>query len=128
MWQQRTDVKGNGTASILEYIVWDFLVNKKGLKPDVDFVYQLPMLGGRSGAGGFVADFYLQSRQEVWNPAGLHFHYTATKDRMQDKLAKWLLAAKGIKVIFLWEDDLMNRRDYTLEQAWLGRQIPGRDV
>lgn len=115
-WQG--SVTGNGTASILEYIVWEWLVTRKNQQPDVDFIFQYPLLGGRTQLGGFVADFYFPARREVWNPAGQHFHWTNARDRARDKLARLALAGKGIKLIFLWEQDLLNRPEYTLRKAW----------
>lgn len=38
-----------------------------------------------------------------------------------------VLANKGIKEIFIYEDDLENRPDYVLELAWQGIQVKGRD-
>ena len=123
-WQQSPAAKGKGSASMLEYMVWDFLVNKKKQIEDVDFIYQYPLMGGRTQFGGFVADFYFPLRREVWNPAGLEFHWTTAQHRAKDIISRVVLASRGIKEIFLWETDLMNRPEYTLEQAWMGRELP----
>lgn len=127
VWQQRSDVKGNGTASILEYQCWAFLVDVKRQRPEIDFFYQAPIAGGRTAFGGFVADFYFPVQKMVWNPAGLHFHWTTTRNRTNDALSKMVLANKGIKEIFIYEDDLENRPLYVLELAWQGIQVAGRD-
>lgn len=125
-WQVSPAAKGKGTASILEYICWDWLVNRKKLKQDVDFLYQVPMAGGRNVVGGQVVDFYFPDRFLAWNPAGLRFHFTTTQDRIKDQLAKLILGGRGITYVYLWEDDLMNRREYTLEQALKGREVGWR--
>lgn len=122
-WQESPAAVGKGSASILEFMVWEFLVQKKKQIENVDFIYQYPLLGGRTQFGGFVADFYFPTRQEVWNPAGMQFHWTKTRHRGKDILARALLGGKGIKLIYLWEDDLMNRPAYTLESAWRGEEL-----
>ncbi len=123
-WQ--TKEKGKGSASILEFICWEFLVKRKGQREGVDFIYQWALAGGRTQAGGFVADFYFPSKHMVWNPAGLQFHYTATKDRWRDSLSRVVLANRGIKEIFLWETDLLERPNYVLEHAWRGEEVGWR--
>lgn len=123
-WQQKE--VGKGTASILEFICWEFLVKQKGMREGVDFIYQWSLAGGRTQAGGFVADFYFPAKHMVWNPAGLQFHYTKTKDRWRDSLSRVVLANRGIKEIFLWEEDLFQRPQYTLEHAWRGEQVGWR--
>lgn len=125
-WQKSPAAAGKGSASILEFLCFEYLVNVKNLKENLDFFYQYPLAGGRTAFGGFVADFFIVSTRLVWNPAGLHFHWTSTLDRAQDIASTVLLANKGIKQIFLWEDDMTNRLTYTLDQAWEGHQLPGR--
>lgn len=123
-WQAKE--KGKGTASILEFICWEYLVKRKKQREGTDFVYQWSLAGGRTAAGGFVADFYFPAKHMVWNPAGLQFHYTKTKDRWRDTLSRVVLANRGIKEIFLWEEDLLQRPEYTLEHAWRGEQVGWR--
>lgn len=120
-WRSRRE--GSGTGSILEFIVWEYLTKTKKLVPDVDFIYQYPLMGGRTQLGGFVADFYFPVRRMVWNPAGLYFHQTKPEDRARDLLAKTMLAGRGVKVIYLYEDDLLNRPTYTMNRAWEGSEI-----
>lgn len=123
-WQASPAAAGKGSASILEFLVWEFLTYKKKQIENVDWIYQYPLMGGRTRFGGFVADFYFPMRREVWNPAGLQFHWTDPQDRARDLMAKQVLAGRGIRLLYLWEDDLMNRPDYTLEQAWRGVELP----
>ena len=119
----RTRRSGSGTGSILEFICWEWLTLKKKQVPDVDFIYQYPLLGGRTQFGGFVADFYFPVQRMVWNPAGLQFHQVKARDRARDAMAKAQLANKGILLIYLFEDDLLQREEYTLQRAWRGEQI-----
>ena len=120
-WRSRRE--GHGTGSILEFICWEYLVLKKKQILNVDFIYQFPLLGGRTQFGGFVADFYFPLKYMVWNPAGLRFHQTQTRDRARDLLARTILANKGIRLIYLYEDDLLSRPDFTLNKAWEGIQV-----
>ena len=126
VWQTKHPDKG--TASILEFLVYEFLVDVKKQVEGVDFIYQYPLMGGRTQFGGFVADFYFPARREVWNPAGLHFHWTTAVNRARDIVAKQVLAGRGIKLIYLWEDDLLNRPQYTMNKAWNGIQLIGREI
>ena len=123
-WQASPAAAGKGSASMLEFLVWEFLVKKKKQIEGVDFIYQYPLAGGRTQFGGFVADFYFPVRMEVWNPAGQQFHWTKPRDRARDILSRAVLAGRGIKEIFLWEEDMLTRPDYVLEQAWRGRELP----
>ena len=125
-WQRLPFIRGS--APITEFIVWEWLTKKKGLIHGLDFIYQAPFLGGRTMFGGFIIDFYFPSQQMAWNPAGLRYHYTTTEQRGRDRLSKARLASRGILLIFLWEDDLMERPDYVMNAAWRGQQLPGRDV
>lgn len=125
-WRLRPDVLGTG--SYLEFLCWEYLTYQKKQVRGVDYIYQYPLLGGRTAFGGFVADFYFPYKDMVWNPAGLRFHYTSTTNRAKDRLAKALLGSRGISVIYLWEDDLIQRTQYTLNQAWNGVQIGAREI
>ena len=124
LWQQ--SVQGKGTASILEFICYEYLTKVKNQVEGVDFYYQWSVAGGRTRFGGFVADFYIPAKHLVWNPAGLQFHYTKPRDRAHDALSKVVLASRGITEVFLWEDDLLSRPRYTLDHAWNGEQVGWR--
>lgn len=89
--------------------------------------YQSPMFGGRTRAGGTVVDFYFPDRQLAWNPAGLQFHFTAPSDRAHDALIKAAMAGRGITLIYLYEDDLMQRPEYTMEHALRGEAVGWRN-
>ena len=111
-WRQATN------GSLPEFIVWEWLVYKRKLQPEIDFVFQSPIFGGRTQFGGFVIDFFFPMRNEAWFVSGERFHLLTPQARARDQLAKVQLAAAGVKVITLWEDDLLERPDYVLEAAW----------
>lgn len=109
-------------GSLPEYIVWEYLVTRKGWRPGIEFVYQASFIGGRTQYGGFVADFLIRPGNMIWNVQGLRYHLTQTKDRAADIVAKAILAGQGYRVLFLWEDDLLERPDYVLEAALRGQE------
>lgn len=101
-----------------EFIVWEFLTVDKKQLPDLDFVYQYPIFGGRTQFGGYLLDFFLVKRQSGWRVQGEQFHLLTPKSRARDAISKVQLTHRGIKVIDLWEDDLLNRPDFVLNTAW----------
>lgn len=126
-WREWQGTERNGSnGSILEFICWEWLVKVKRMVEHVDFVYQWSMMGGRTQFGSFVPDFYFPSRSLVWSVAGLQFHYLKPQDRTKDILSSIVLANRGIKQVFVWEDDLWNRPIYTLEHSLQGEQVGAR--
>ncbi len=110
--------KGRWNGSLPEFLVWEFLVIEKKQVPNVDFVFQHPLFGGRTRHGGFILDYFLTMRQEGWRVMGERYHLEQPQDRARDAIASTILMAQGLKVIDLWEDDLMTRRDFVLNLAW----------
>jgi hypothetical protein len=119
-WHLRTN------GSLPEYICYEFLVFEKKQKEGVDFVFQHPLLGGRTEFGGFVLDFLFPSKNLGWRVQGERYHLLQAADRGRDLVARTLLESRGIEVIDLFEDDLLTRRDLVLRLAWEGRQLQGR--
>lgn len=117
-WQ----ASGYPQGSMLEYLVWEYLVTKKAMKPGVDFVYQSPVLGGRTQFGGFVVDFFVRPNLAL-QPQGEHWHLASPSDRARLRLESSILAGRGIKAIYLWESDLLARSDYAIERALNGQQL-----
>lgn len=110
--------KAQWNGSLPEFLVWEFLVITKRQVPQVDFVFQHPLFGGRTRFGGYVLDYYFPNRLEGWRVMGERFHLEQPEDRARDTIMKMQLMAQGMKVIDLWEDDLMTRRDFVLSLAW----------
>jgi len=111
-WQ----AKWNG--SLPEFIVFEFLVITKRQIPQVDFVFQHPLFGGRTRFGGFILDFYFPGRREGWRVMGERWHQEQATDRARDALAKVQLAGEGIQIVDLFEDDLLSRPVLILNLAW----------
>lgn len=110
--------KTQWNGSLPEFIVFEFLVITKKQKPHVDFYFQHPVFGGRTRFGGYVLDFFLTHRMEGWRVMGERWHLEKPEDRARDAIMKTQLTSDGIKVIDLWEDDLLTRRDFVLNLAW----------
>lgn len=108
-------------GSLPEFIVWEWLKNKKRQVEGRDFIYQWSVFGGRTAFGGFVLDFYFPARALGWMVQGLRYHLTNPDDRSRNQVAKQILAAQELTVIEIWEDDLMTRPDFVLELAWQGQ-------
>ena len=110
--------KAKWSGSLPEFIVWEFLTITKRQIESHDFVFQHPMFGGRTKFGGFLLDFYLVYRNEGWRVQGERWHLVKPEDRARDALAKVQLAGRGMKIIDLWENDLLMRREFVLNLAW----------
>ena len=109
-------VRWNG--SLPEFLTFEYLTIRRQQIPNVDFVFQHPVFGGRTRFGGYILDFFLQRRLEGWRVNGERFHLEKPEDRARDAIMKAQLSSQGIRVIDLWEDDLMQRRDFVLDLAW----------
>lgn len=119
-WKQ---LRANNLGSVLEFIVYEFLVFVKKQKDGIDFLFQSPFLGGRTEFGGFVIDFLLPAKGLALQPQGARWHLQQPQDRARILLEQELLASQGIRAIYLWETDLLTRPDFTLEAAWDGVQL-----
>lgn len=118
--------RAHSAASYPEFICWEWLTKRKKLKPDVDFIFQDPILGGRTQFGGFVLDFYFPFMRMAWFIQGLQFHHTKPEDRARDLLATTIVSNRGILVIEIFEDDIFQREEYTLSRAFRGVQVSRR--
>ena len=93
-------------GSEAEWLVYDALI-KLGKKPDIDFVYQSPFMGGRMEKGGIVVDFLMLDPPDLAiNPQGEYWHYSQAHSPARDLIAREALAGQGITLIFIDEDDL----------------------
>ena len=105
-------------GSLPEYIVFREL-NQKGLRDGVDFIFQSSFQGGRLQKGGLVIDFLFISPSDLaFNVQGTFFHLEqGTVVIARDKMARAQLAAEGITLIFLDEEDIMNEPRRTVEDG-----------
>ena len=101
-----------------EFIVWEFLTLRKKQRNQIDFFFQHPLLGGRTRFGGFILDFFFPVRREAWRIQGERFHLLRAKDRAKDSISRVIISGRGLKVIDLWEIDLLTRPNFVLDLAW----------
>ena len=110
-----------------EFICYRWLVRTAKLIDQVDFVFQSSQLGGRQMPGGAVVDFDLPSRLLAWRVQGLFFHVGDPTVEARDDIQKLALsAALGYTVVDGFEDDVVERTDFTLSLALEGIQIRSR--
>lgn len=116
-------------GSVPEYLCWQALV-KLGLRPDIDFQYQSQLAGGRQDKGGRVIDFLIFNPPNIAiNVQGVYYHYEkGAAVRQSDILTRAFLAAEGINLIFIDEDDLIDdpRRIVADALAGIDRSRAGR--
>ncbi len=116
---QRYEVwRASWNGSLPEFLVWEFLVITKKQQHDFDFLFQHPVFGGRTRFGGYILDYFLIHRQEGWRVQGERWHLEQPQDRARDAIMRAQLTSQGVRVLDLWEDDLMTRRDFVLNLAW----------
>ncbi len=108
-------------GSVPEFIVFDYLVRVKRWKDGFDFKYQYGLFGGRTQYGGFVLDFYIIHGNLAWNVQGLKYHLERTQDRAKVNIQNALLSQRGLRVVSLWEDDLQERPEFTIQAALRGQ-------
>ena len=88
------------------YVYWALL--RLGKRPNIDFQYQAARLGGRQELGGAVLDFLVVPDIGI-NVQGIYFHYEQGTAKIAfDKAQQIHLMIKGIKLIFIDEDQLVN--------------------
>lgn len=132
---QQTDSPGDvvntaeiGTATLPEWYVWWWLTRKRHFTPGLEFQFQSSYFGGRRELGGLVVDFLLPGYFPpglVLNVQGFHWHRYSSLARANDLAVKIRLQGPPhfFKVVYLAEDDLYERLDYTMTKALKGEQM-----
>jgi len=113
---------GAGTGTLPEFIAYDWLVTRKRLTPNVDFVFQSSQFGGRQALGGAIVDFIFPLLFIVWRIQGERFHLLEAKNRAKDTVQRLQLLSYGYTVVDLWADDLLTRAEFVLQAAYEGRE------
>ena len=110
-------------GSDLEIRVYQWLLYH-GFRPNVDFVFQSQLIGlrGVRELGDAIVDFMLIKSNILWRVQGEYWH-VGTEERARDLIQKQRLESLGYTVIDLWETDLNERLEYTLQQALQGVQL-----
>jgi len=106
-------------GSLPEWNVYHALI-RLGLKANVDFTYQSPMMGGRLAKGGAVMDFYFPSLNLAINIQSRYYHYATTLMRTADALQRAQLESLGIRVVFILEEDALRDPTFYTREALRG--------
>ena len=89
---------------------WAFYtaLRRLGKIPEEDFTYQSEQMGGRHDKGGAVLDFVFSNPPNLAvNVQGVYYHYEMGADtKARDIMIREAMAAQGITLIFVDEDDL----------------------
>lgn len=108
-------------ATELEARVFLWL-EKQGYREGVDFSFQSSVFGGRQEAGGQVADFILYTGYSyplVIRVMGEYWHEKPAQTQ-KDDAAKSILESFGFAVVDVWEKDIMQALNSTMEAALRG--------
>jgi hypothetical protein len=106
-------------ATAPELAVYEQLI-KEGLEPELDFIFQSAIFGGRVQRGGLVLDFLFS------NPPGLaisvvgrYFHYVlgGIDQRARDLSSREQLLGQGITLIFIEDDDIERDVGFYVREA-----------
>lgn len=105
------------TITEAELVVFRAL-QRLGLRPGVDFSFQSSQFGGRVDKGGLVVDFLFTDIPLAIGVNGIYFHYElGSEPRARDRYAVVALAAQGITLIFIDEDDALQDADFFVREA-----------
>lgn len=120
-----------------EFMVYEAL-ERQGLRssaskpPGLDFEFQAPILGGRSVAGGAVADFLIRTTAPglVIRVQGEFFHFAAEDVEEADIFQRLSLESEGFMVVDILAQDVTteNEADSSVRLALQGseRETAGR--
>jgi hypothetical protein len=120
-----------GVGSRPEFMAYEALERRGYLSPTsdppgLDFQFQVPLLGGRSRAGGSVADLvvYVVSPITVIRVQGEFFHFIDEPSRESDIIERLALESEGFRVIDILAQDLLTERsaDEVVGAALIGAQ------
>jgi hypothetical protein len=111
-------------GSDLEWYVFRALL-QHGLKPDVDFIYQYSVAGGRLDRGGSIPDFFLPDRRMGINPQGRYYHTRNSDQRAHDRIQREMLEGMGIRMFYPSEDDVLANAYDTIGQCLRGTYAKG---
>jgi len=87
-----------------------------------DYEFQTSLGGGLFELGGSVIDFLFRERMLAWRVQGAYWHRGVEKSG-SDLIQKERLAAMGLTVVDIWEDDILSRLEETLTKALQGIEV-----
>ena len=105
-------------GTVLDYVVWSYLVNVKQWQNHYEFEFKYPVMHGQA-----TADFYIHYDRLVWQVKGAIYGVTRNDSLAQAQEA--LMRKEHYHVVRLSESDLLWRPEYTFQQALMGREVHG---
>jgi hypothetical protein len=93
---------------------------KLGKRPDVDFTFQSPLMGGRMQRGGLVLDFLFSNPPDLAiSVVGRYFHFElgGLDQRARDLMSREQLLGQGITLIFIEDDDIERDVAFYVKEA-----------
>ena len=106
--QQVQEVPADFGGSLPEYIVYRTL-QRLGLDPGQDSIFQSSFQGGRLTKGGQIIDFlFINPPNLAINVQGTYYHQEQGPTVIaRDRMARAQLAGEGITLIFIDEGDIL---------------------
>ena len=88
----------------------------------IAYEFQTPFLGGRTQAGGVIADFYIYEYSLIISVLGEYWHSDPRRNA-QDLMQRTALASTGVTTIFIDEADIMRDASYYVKAALMGMDL-----
>jgi len=100
-----------------EIIVYQWLT-----KHNIIFSFQTALMGGHFELGGSVVDFILTELDIALRVQGMYWHEGIAK-KGTDEVQREMLESIGLTVVDLWEEDILNRLETTMQLAVQGQEV-----
>ncbi len=111
---------GYPQGTILDFLVWTYLTQTKQWENHYQFEFKYPVLGGHAKA-----DFYVHVDRIVMQVKG--FVYGERRNDALSTATELLMRKQRYRVVNLYEDDLIYRTSFTIENALVGQQALGKE-
>ncbi len=102
----------------------ELIVSKELDRLGIAYRFQQAFLGGRTQAGGLIADFTLPNYSIIISVLGTYWH-SSPQRIAQDIIQRIAVLSQGLHTIFIREADALRRPRYFVEQAILGNDLSG---
>ncbi len=102
----------------------ELIVGKELDRLGINYIFQQSFLGGRTQAGGIIADYYIPSYSMIISVLGTYYH-SSPQRRAQDLIQRIAVLSQGIMTIFINEADVMKRPRYYVAEALRGTDHSG---
>ncbi len=126
-WLMRVGIGTRPEFMVFEALERAGLRSPMSVEPGLDFQFQVPMAGGRSRAGGAVADFVVWASAPpiVIRVQGEFFHYVDDDAEAADIIERRMLEGMGFRVVDILAQDAITeeRTDEVVALALGGFQL-----